>query len=67
MFKRYDSDKDFSEFFFCSYSFISTTVDKTQLCHRAKIKWDGDRTEQQQQQQQRPFNGLWSGTTRVGR
>jgi len=21
----------------------------------------------QQQQQQRPFNGLWSGTTRVGR
>ena len=28
-----------------SYSFISTTVDKTQLCHRAKIKRDGDRTE----------------------
>jgi len=24
-------------------------------------------TQQQQQQQQRPFNGLWSGTTRVGR
>ena len=28
-----------------SYSFISTTVDKTQLCHRAKIKSEGDRTE----------------------
>jgi len=27
----------------------------------AKIK------QQQQQQQQQPFNGLWSGTTRVGR
>ena len=27
------------------YSFISTTVDKTQLCRRAKIKRDGDKTE----------------------
>ena len=30
-----------------SYSFISTTVDKTQLCHGAKIKSDGDRTEKE--------------------
>ena len=30
-----------------SYSFISTTVDKTQLCHRAKIKLDGDRTKKE--------------------
>ena len=28
-----------------SYSFISTAVDKAQLCQRAKIKQDGDRTE----------------------
>jgi len=28
-----------------SYSFNSTAVDKTELCHRAKIKRDGDRTE----------------------
>ena len=27
-----------------SYSFICTTVDKTQLCHTAEIKWDGDIT-----------------------
>jgi len=31
--------------FIYSYAFISTTVDETQLCHRAKIKWDGGRTE----------------------
>jgi len=28
-----------------SDSLISRKVDKTQLCHRAKIKWDGDRIE----------------------
>ena len=33
--------------FIQSYSFISTTVDKTQICHRprATIKWDGDKIE----------------------
>jgi len=31
--------------FIHSHSFISTTVDKTQLCYTAKIEWDGDRTE----------------------
>jgi len=31
--------------YYYSYSFISTTFDKTQLCHKAKIKWDGDSSE----------------------
>ena len=36
---------DYNSHSFHSYSFISTTLDKTQLNNRAKIKRDGDRTE----------------------
>jgi len=44
--------------FIHSYSFISTTVDKTQLWHRAKMKLDSDRTEKKVNVQCRP-NTLW--------
>jgi len=36
------------------------------IAHSSVIQHD-TLQQQQQQQQQRPFNGLWSGTTRVGR
>ena len=44
----------------------ATTVIQTfnKLNHDWKINGE---EQQQQQQQRRPFNGLWSGTTRVGR
>ena len=46
-------------YFSHKYSFI--------MCQKLICRQTSALTLQQQQQQQWPFNGLWSGTTRVGR
>ena len=46
------------------YLYISNIMTHT---HTHLTDYPGKPVPEQQQQQQRPFNGLWSGTTRVGR
>ena len=48
-------------------TYYNNNNDLTAVCPMECGSYRGTKLLEQQQQQQRPFNGLWSGTTQVGR